>query len=269
LLLAAAALAAAAVMALLVPRPAGASSALHGRWRWPVRGAVVGRFAYTRGHAFAAGARRGLDIAAAPGSRVRSACSGRVTFAGAVPGGRGLGVTVRCGALAATHLGLGRVGVRRGARVAAGAPLGVLGPAGRLRLGARRAADRFAYVDPLRLLRADDPPDAPPAPGPGRRVAPRVSAPSPRVPGVVPLGRAPHADRLARVRAPRAAGSSVAVAPRPRAAAGARHDSAIPAGAWAGLVVLAAGVPLGGLVQRRRRRARRAATSVQATAAGR
>src|ERR687885_446502 len=151
LLVAAAALALASLLALLVPRPAGAAgpSLLRDRWRWPVHGDVAGRFAYARERPFAAGARRGIDIAAAPGAAVRSACRGRGTFAGAVPGGRGLGVTVRCGALVATHLGLGRLAVRRGAWVTAGTRLGALGPDGRFRLGARRAADRFGYVDPL------------------------------------------------------------------------------------------------------------------------
>lgn len=262
-LLAAAALAAASLLALLMPRPAGAAPALRDRWRWPVHGAVVGRFAYARDHAFTAGARRGIDIAAASGVPVRAACSGRVTFAGAVPGGRGLGVTVRCGGLAATHLGLGRLAVRRGTRVEAGARLGVLGAAGRLRLGARRAADRFAYVDPLALLRGDEPP----APVAGPRRTPRVPAP----PRVAPLGRAPHPQPapLARAPHPRPLATSP-LGPRPRAVARAAPGAAIAPGAWAGLVLLAAGVPLGGLVRRRRRRARPAPATVPTTrAAGR
>jgi hypothetical protein len=49
------------------------------------------------------------------------------------------------------------------------------------------------------------------------------------------------------------------VRPRPfTVRAAARDGAAIPSAAWAGLVVLAAGVPLGGLVRRsRRRRAQR------------
>ena len=274
LLLALAALAAAALFALLLPRPAAAAWRLDDRWRWPVDGIVVGRFAYDRTASFAAGARRGIDIAAAPGAAARSACRGRVTFAGPVPGRRGLGVTVRCGPLVATHLGLARLGVRRGARVLAGTRLGSVGPAGRVRLGARRAADRFGYVDPLSLLRGDGPPRDPAVPGPaGRR---RQSVPVVPRPGSrpVPLGRAPGAPvasvRAARPavagRAPHAPGT--ALAPRPRPAAGSRgDDGAIPAGAWAGLVLLAAGVPLGGLV--RRRRARSAPAAATSTAVGR
>src|SRR4051795_9959895 len=146
LLIALAALAAASLFALLVPRPAGAAPSLRDhRWRWPVDGTVVGRFAYARSAPFTvegaggglfayarsapftAGARRGIDIAAAPGAAVRAACRGRVAFAGAVPGGRGLGGTVRCGAPVARHPGLVRLAVRRGHRVGAGARLGSVG----------------------------------------------------------------------------------------------------------------------------------------------
>jgi hypothetical protein len=50
---------------------------------------------------------------------------------------------------------------------------------------------------------------------------------------------------------------------RPRPVAATRAGApGVPAGAWAGLVVLAAGVPLGGLVRRSRRRRRILATAV-------
>src|SRR5689334_23314744 len=119
-----------ALLALLVPRPPAGAAAIRERWRWPVQGEVVGGFRYAPRHPFAAGGRRGVDIAAAPGAVVRSACAGRVTYAGPVPG-RGLGVTVRCGALVATHLGLGRLAVRRGAAVGPGRGLGTVGRSGR------------------------------------------------------------------------------------------------------------------------------------------
>jgi Peptidase family M23 len=263
LLIALAALAAASLFALLVPRPAGAAPSLRDhRWRWPVDGTVVGRFAYARSAPFTAGARRGIDIAAAPGAAVRSACRGRVAFAGAVPGGRGLGVTVRCGPLVATHLGLVRLVVRRGGRVGAGTRLGSVGPAGTVRVGARRAADRFGYVDPLALLRGDGPPEGPAVPAPAGRRGPRPSAAPRRLPlGRSPLPVPPHAPPGRVPHAP-----DTALAPRPRPAAHPR-DAAIPAGAWAGLILLAAGVPLGGLV--RRRRTRSANAPATATAVGR
>ena len=231
------------LLALLLPRPAAAAAAPE-RWRWPLHGDVVGAFRYAPGHPFAAGARRGIDIAAPRGATVRAACPGRVTFAGPVPGGRGLGVSVRCGGLVATHLGLGRLAVRRGARVAAGAPLGVVGAAGRLRLGARRRSARFGYVDPLGLLGAGPPPMG-------------------RGPGPSPLGRAPRGPL-----APRLAPPPGQLAPRPARAeanAAASRAPGVPGLAWGGLVLLAAGLPLGGLMHRRRRR--RAARALAATVA--
>src|SRR3954468_18524918 len=165
-----------ALLALLLPRAAAGAGPVRDRWRWPVPShSLAGRFAYTPRHPFAAAQRRGIDIVAPRGATVRSACGGRVTFAGRVPGGRGLGVTVRCGGLVATHLGLGSVAVRRGARVAAGTRIGAggpagragvggVGPGGRLRLGAGLVAARFGYVDPLGLLRDERPPAAPAAP---------------------------------------------------------------------------------------------------------
>ena len=158
------------VIALVMPRGAAGAD-----WRWPLRGPVVGAFHLSPRAPFARGQRRGIDVSAPPGAVVRAACAGRVSFAGPVPR-RGLAVSVRCGALAATYLGLGRLAVRAGSRLAAGQGLGTLGPAGRLRLGARRAGDRRGYLDPLTLL-ADDRP-APPRLGP----APRARAPAPARP---------------------------------------------------------------------------------------
>src|SRR4051794_9303409 len=223
-----------ALLAVVLPRAVAAGAPRSGHWRWPVASReVAGRFAYSPRHPFAAAQRRGIDVAAAPGATVRAPCGGRVSFAGPVPGGRGLGVTVRCGALVATHLGLGGLAVRRGARVAAGSRLGAGGPAGRLRLGARVAAERFGYVDPFALLRDERPPAAPGA----------------------PLGRAPRRPRVPRLAAP------LRPAARPRPVALARRGAGVPTGAWAGLIVLAAGVPLGGLVHRSRRRRGRGAVA--------
>jgi hypothetical protein len=226
------------------PSGAGAWAAPRAAWQWPVRGAVVQRFSYSRARAFAAGARRGIDVAAAPGAHVGAACGGRVTFAGRVPAG-GRGVTVRCGGLVATHLGLGRLAVRRGAVVAPGTRLGKLGAGGRLRLGARRAGDRFAYLDPAALLGDDEPGGGPVAVPLGRAPRPPVARPVPRAPARPTLRMPAH-------------GRIVAARPAP---------AHVPALAWGGLVVLAAGLPLGGLVRRdRRRRVRRERDAVAAAA---
>jgi hypothetical protein len=214
-----------ALLAVVLPRAAAAPSRAAPPWRWPVDSReLAGRFAYTPRHPFAAAQRRGIDIVVAPGAAVRSACGGRVTFVGSVPGGRGRGVTVRCGALVATHLGLGRVTARRGARVVPGTRLGAVGPAGRVRLGARRIGSRFGYVDPLALLREARVPADP----------------------AVPLGRTP--------RGPVAAPPVVPLRRPVRPVASTAPASGVPALGWAGLVVLAAGVPLGGIVRRSRRR---------------
>ncbi|WP_205699529.1 peptidoglycan DD-metalloendopeptidase family protein [Conexibacter sp. SYSU D00693] len=214
----------ASLLALVVLLLVGPATARAERWRRPVDGVVVGAFAYAREAPFAAGRRRGIDLRAAPGSVVRAACSGVVRFAGPTP--RGRGVTVRCGRLRATHLGLGHVVVRRGAVVVAGARLGTLGPRGVLRLGARVEGDRFGYRDPLVLLGAGGALAPPPVLGP----APRRASRPPR-PG------------SARVLAPPPARPRPASAPAPPAA-------------FAALALVAAGLGLGALATRARRGSR-------------
>ncbi len=191
------------------------------RWRRPLQGEVVGRFAYDREAPFERGRRRGIDVAARPGTPVRAACGGRVTFAGRPPGRAAAGVTVRCGALVATHLGLGALRVRRGARVVPGRVLGLLGAAGVLRLGARRAGDPAGYVDPAPLVRAAGPPPA------------------------VPLGRAPRRPPGAAPQRPGAAPPTVRPAPAPALARPA--PARVPAAAWLGVAMLAAA--LGGALR--------------------
>jgi hypothetical protein len=88
--------------------------------RAPVDGPVTEPFSavdrYGPGH-------RGVDLAAPPGSGVRSPLAGRVTFAGAVAGRRW--VTVAPDDRVAVTVGpLLEVGVRAGDRVVAGTPLG-------------------------------------------------------------------------------------------------------------------------------------------------
>jgi hypothetical protein len=225
----------AAALLAVAPLALGAAVAASAcaSWRWPVRGRVVGAFAHDARTPFRAGPRRGLDLAARPGAPVRAACRGPVLFAGRLPG-RGLGVTLACGSLRATLLGLSGLTVRRGRLVPAGAVIGILGPSGRLRLGARRDRERFGYVDPAELLGPDPiraPPVVPPVGGrPRRLVAPPPGVMASPLPAPAPL----------RASAP----------------------GGPPALAWAGLVLAAAGLPVGALLRRGRRRRRLSARVV-------
>lgn len=178
----------------LVVLVAVALSALHvsdaraESWRWPLEHRSVSRhFSFDPARPFERGARRGIAIAGPRGAVVRAPCGGRVTFAGPLPPG-GRGVTVRCGALAATTLGLAALDVRRGQVVAPGSRLGTLGGSA-LRLGARRAGLPRGYLDPLTLLRD---PDAGPVLAPAAR---RDRVPRSRRPGADPASwhvPAPH-----------------------------------------------------------------------------
>jgi hypothetical protein len=180
-----------------------ASASASAGWRLPVaggRGAVVGTFQFDRAHAYARGWRRGIDLRAPPGSVVRAPCSGRVTFAGAVPGRSGAGVSLRCGAWLATVLGLSRSGaVRGGGAVLRGVRLGVAGGAGVVRLGARRRGERHGYADPLALVGGREVAPPPPAvgPPPSRWEPPRaVGARRARAQGPAAPVRAPVAAWL-------------------------------------------------------------------------
>jgi hypothetical protein len=148
-----------------------------------------------------------------------------------VPGRSGRGVSIRCGRLVATELGLSATTVRRGGAVTAGARVGTLGPAGRLRLGARVATDRHGYLDPLALMGDEHAPVAPPPAVRGHRRT-RVTG----VPRVAPLA--------------------------PAAASGPDATPPLPVLAGAALVAAAAG---GGGAVRARRRRRRARRTEMAT----
>jgi hypothetical protein len=220
------------LLAVLLARPGPADAA----WRVPVDGPVVGRF--TLGpDPFAAGQRRGVDLAAPVGTAVVAPCAGRVTFAGALPR-RGGGVAIRCGPLSATVLGLAATTIRRGAAVAAGDRLGVVGAAARIRLGARRGAERFGYLDPLTLL------------GPAARAAPPVAGSRARRPGRGPgdPARRPARPAVASVARPSAPDAADPAASR------------VPLAGWAGLGLAALALPVGAVAGGggRRRRAHRA-----------
>ncbi|MCW3004533.1 MAG: hypothetical protein JWQ20_3831, partial [Conexibacter sp.] len=159
-----------AALTLAVPGRAAAASTTHDRWRRPLPGAALVRtFSFDPAAPYTGGRRRGIDYRARPGTPVLATCAGTVTHAGRVPRW-GPGVTLRCGRLVATELGLGAPAVRRGTHVRAGALVGRLGAGGVLRLGARRASGRHAYLDPLTLLGGDGRvPGAPPAVAPPPR----------------------------------------------------------------------------------------------------
>lgn len=89
---------------------------------------------------------RGVDYATAPGTPVRAAAAGQVTFAGAVGGGLHV-VVLHADGLRTSYSFLASLAVRRGEPVAAGDTVGTSGPS--LHFGAR-AGD--AYVDPAVLL---------------------------------------------------------------------------------------------------------------------
>jgi murein DD-endopeptidase MepM/ murein hydrolase activator NlpD len=208
------------------------SSAWAVSWRRPVPGPVLRAFALAPDR-YARGQHRGVDLGAPVGTTVRAACGGRVRFAGALPRGGGT-VSIGCGRLVATYQQLGSVAVRRGGVVGAGARIGTVGRSGDARdprphvhLGARAAASG-RYVDPLTLFGA-----APGAVPPVPPVAPVAPARRPR-----PVPRAP----IPAVRAAPARAAQPAPAP------------GLPLVVWIGLLVFGLGLPLGGLVTRRRRR---------------
>ena len=163
---------------------------------------------------------------------MRAACPGRVTFTGALPR-RGLAVSVRCGSLMATYLGLGRLAAAQGLpRRAAATPSAPLGATGRLRLGARRASARRGYVDPLLLLADGARPPRPPPAGPAPRALRRPPFPPTR-PAPRPIAPA-----------------------RPPAPGSAATPRGLPWPAYPALALIASALPVGGLLHRRRRRMR-------------
>ena len=251
-----------------------APAAQAGSWQRPVDGEALRSFALGS-NPYARGQHRGVDLAAATGSPVRSACAGRVSFAGRVPGG-GLTVSVRCGSLIATLQQLGTIAVRRGQGVMPGMRVGVVGrsidPRTRrphVHLGARVAASG-RYVDPLTLIGGARPlvPALPPARAP--RVVPFARPPA-GGPRFAPPGRAPVPVALGRAPAPAPMSRAPALVPPGPAPTGASaadqhgRSPGIPWLVWVGMTIVAASLPIGGLLHVRRRRrvqpARHAATA--------
>ncbi|MES1192804.1 MAG: M23 family metallopeptidase [Solirubrobacterales bacterium] len=227
---------------------AGAAAAAQ-RWRMPLpRATLVSAFSFDRAAPYVGGQRRGIDLRGVPGVRVVAACGGVVTYAGRVPGW-GRGVSLRCGDLIATELGLASASVARGVRVWPGAVVGRLAQRGVLRLGARRVGLPHGYVDPVGLLSRGEWSAPPP-------VAPRAGRPArPRSPSSRPA--APVASsRAATAAVPAASGHPVAAAGSTAHAHATAtvvpRDAALPWSAWAGLALLAAGAGGGGVVRRQR-----------------
>jgi murein DD-endopeptidase MepM/ murein hydrolase activator NlpD len=240
----------AAVTALALVAPASVAQAA---WERPVPGEVVRGFAYG-GDPFAAGQRRGVVLRAPADERVVAACAGRIVFAGRVA--RRDVVSVRCGRWHVAYGGV-RTALREGAAIRRGALLGRIAGRRGLHLSVRRAADRFAYVDPAALL-APPPLPPPPAAAPVRPSRPQPPAPSPVRPRP-PARVTPREPSRVRPVAP------APVTPRepaPAPAGGSAPSSAplAPWPVWLGLALLLAGATTGGVATgRRRARARTAA----------
>jgi len=148
-----------AATSFLLARDAGwapAAPPACGVWLPPVDGPVVRpfqapAFAYGPGH-------RGVDLAAAPGTPVRAAGDGVVSFAGSVAGSLHV-VVAHDGGLRTTYAFLAGATVRTGERVTRGQVVGLVGGSGpehepgALHFGLR-LGDR--YLDPQRLFEVCD-----------------------------------------------------------------------------------------------------------------
>jgi len=177
------------VLALVLGLGAGRASAAV--WVAPLPGPLaVGRSYDPPTSSYGAG-HRGVDLRGASGQAVRSAGSGRVSYAGLLAG-RGVVVVLHDGGLRTTYEPVSAA-VRVGQRVLAGAPLGTLAtghagcPGTCLHWGLLRGQ---AYLDPMsllghvgvRLLPADGAGGTgavAAAPPPGPLAASRVATPAP------------------------------------------------------------------------------------------
>src|SRR5215210_7960175 len=116
------------LVALAVALAAPASAAA---WSWPTDGPVLRGFEFG-GAAYHEHGHSGLDVGGAAGSAVRAAASGRVSFAGWLPG-NGHTITLRTSdGYAVTLVHLGRPAVATGDGVAEGEVVATVGPSGDL-----------------------------------------------------------------------------------------------------------------------------------------
>jgi hypothetical protein len=212
--------------AALVHAPAAAG------WAWPVDGPVLRPFVLGN-DPYAAGQHRGIDIGASPGTTVRAAASGTVSFVGTVPvGGRTVAVRTPDG-LSVTYLELGAALVATGAEVSEGDRIATIGSVSHVHLGVRVTADPHGYLDPLAFLPArppvparDDPVETAPAvvvqPGPvvtPDAVEPTVATQSAKKAESEPVMTTPTPKPPTTPKvAPAAAEPAVTAAPPPRKA---------------------------------------------------
>ena len=174
-------LAAAVALALLVSPTASG-------WTWPLDGPILRPFSFGA-DPHAGGQHRGIDVGGAAGTTVYAPASGTVSFVGSVPnGGHALTIQTSDG-YAVTLLQLGSITLVRGAAVAEGQPVGVVGTSAdattreaHVHLGIRRAVEPDGYLDPLDFLPARPaipvPIPVPSAPEPAKVDAP-AAAPAP------------------------------------------------------------------------------------------
>lgn len=213
-------------------------SALASDWTWPTEGPLITSYDGPSGDRFAAGRHRGVDIAAAVGSRVLAATDGEVTFSGRAANS-GLTISIRTGdgRFDTSYLHLSESEVGKGDSVAAGQPIARSGTSGapsvsepHLHFGVREAGTEDRYRDPLDFFPgAAPPPTARPVPAvvPERRTpsprpapAPRFAkAPEPRRRPVRLPRRMPHPARAIRTVARARAARTPAVDLKPSAAA--------------------------------------------------
>jgi peptidase M23-like protein len=189
-------------------------------WTWPVDGPVLRGFLFSEDNPLAPGQHRGIDIQGALGDSVLASAAGTVTFVGRVAA-NGLTVTIEApDGYTVTLLHLGASLVARGAVVAEGQPVAIVGTSGvpeysvpYVQLGVRLSADPEGYVDPQILLPPLAPPSAPPTP---------VSVPDPQSAPVLPPAPATPPPTVAPPMAgdrpaPRATGPVPAAPNRPAA----------------------------------------------------
>jgi Peptidase family M23 len=147
---------AACALALSVPFAADAAATAEPAWVKPVPGALVRSFIqpvaqWAPGHL-------GVDFAAAPGTPVRAAGAGEVSFAGTVAGALHV-VVAHPGGLRTSYAFVASIAVRRGQTVQRGEVIATAGGTGTnhdatvLHLGLRHGD---TYIDPMTLFRTVD-----------------------------------------------------------------------------------------------------------------